>query len=126
MTVNGPEDVAQQWDAINWPTHEDNVRRLRRRIFKAAKDGDLAKVRSLQRMMLRSWSNTLCSVRQITQRNAGRVTAGIDGEVALTPSARMELAVRVHAASAPGGPYPSGGCTSRRLRASSAARSASP
>jgi RNA-directed DNA polymerase len=96
MTVNGPEDVAQQWDAINWPTHEDNVRRLRRRIFKAAKDGDLAKVRSLQRMMLRSWSNTLCSVRQITQRNAGRVTAGIDGEVALTPSARMELAVRVH------------------------------
>ncbi len=45
---------------------------------------------------LRSWSNTLLSVRQVTQRNAGRMTAGIDGEVALTSSARMALAVRVH------------------------------
>ena len=47
-------------------------------------------------MMLRSWANTLVSVRQVTQRNAGRMTAGIDGEVALTAPARMELAVRVH------------------------------
>jgi RNA-directed DNA polymerase len=34
--------------------------------------------------MLRSWSNTLTSVRQVAQRNAGRKTAGIDGKVALT------------------------------------------
>ena len=40
--------------------------------------------------MLRSRSNTLVSVRQVTQRNAGRKTAGIDGEVALTPEARAE------------------------------------
>ena len=46
--------------------------------------------------MLRSRSNTLVSVRQVTQRNAGRKTAGIDGEVALTSQARAELAVRVH------------------------------
>jgi RNA-directed DNA polymerase len=46
--------------------------------------------------MLRSWSNTLVSVRQVTQRNTGRATAGIDGEVALTAPARMALAVRVH------------------------------
>ena len=46
--------------------------------------------------MLRSWSNTLISVRQATQRNVGRKTAGIDGEVALTSPARMELAVQVH------------------------------
>jgi len=96
MTVNGPEGVALEWDAINWRLHEDNVRRLRRRIFKAAQDGDLAKVRSLQKMMLRSWSNTLVSVRQVTQRNTGRGTAGIDGEVALTSPARMALAVRAH------------------------------
>jgi RNA-directed DNA polymerase len=35
-------------------------------------------------------------VRQVTQRNAGRKTAGIDGEVALTPEARAQVAVRVH------------------------------
>jgi RNA-directed DNA polymerase len=47
--------------------------------------------------MLRSRSNTLVSVRQVTQRNAGRKTAGIDGEVALTSEARAEIAVQVHA-----------------------------
>jgi len=96
LGVNGPEDVAQDWDAVNWRLHEDNVRRLRQRIFTAVKDGDWPKVRSLQKLMLRSWSNTLVSVRQASQRNAGRKTAGIDGEVALTPTARMGLAVKVH------------------------------
>ena len=96
MTVNGPQDVALDWDAIDWRTHEDNVRRLRGRIFKASKAGDLAMVRNLQKMMLRSWSNTLVSVRQVTQRNAGRSTAGVDGQVALTSRARMDLAVLVH------------------------------
>jgi RNA-directed DNA polymerase len=96
MMVNGTEDGTLEWDAVNWRLHEENVRQLRRRIFKAAKDQDLAKLRSLQKMMLRSWSNTLISVRQVAQRNTGRKTAGIDGEVALTASARMALAVRVH------------------------------
>ena len=96
MVAALPEDVALQWDAINWRLHEDNVRRLRQRIFKAVQEQDLAKVRNLQKLLLRSWSNTLVSVRQATQRNAGRKTAGIDGEVALTSEARIELAMRVH------------------------------
>src|SRR4029453_9893457 len=94
-TVNGPED-ASEWDVINWTVHEQNVARLRQRIFTAARDGGWPKVRNLQRMMLRSWSNTLVSVRQVTQRNAGRRTAGIDGQVALTSQARADLAVQVH------------------------------
>jgi RNA-directed DNA polymerase len=93
--ANGPEGVPD-WDAINWQVHEGNVRRLRQRIFKAAREQDWAKVRSLQKMMLRSWSNTLVSVRQVTQRNAGRRTAGIDGQVALSSKARAEMAVWVH------------------------------
>ena len=56
--------------------------------------------------MLRSWSNTLISVRQATQRNAGRKTAGIDGEVALTSQARIELAVQVHRDAASWRPRP--------------------
>ena len=94
--VNGPEDNLLDWDAIEWRTHEDNVRRLRQRIFKATRDGDLKRVRSLQKLMLRSWSNTLISVRQVTQRNAGRSTAGVDGTVVVTARGRMELAVRLH------------------------------
>ncbi|MGH3848017.1 MAG: reverse transcriptase N-terminal domain-containing protein, partial [Pseudonocardiaceae bacterium] len=100
--ANGPEDrlrrqdVPAEWDKIDWRVHEGQVRRLRQRIFKAAQEQDWAKVRNLQKLMLRSRSNTLVSVRQVTQRNAGRKTAGIDGEVALTPETRAEVAVRVH------------------------------
>src|SRR5258708_1523591 len=95
VTVNGPEG-APDWDAIDWRLHEGNVRRLRRRIFKATREQDWATVRSLQKMMLRSWSNTLVSVRQVTQRNAGRKTAGIDGQVALSSKDRAEMAARGH------------------------------
>ncbi len=80
----GPEDESLDWDAINWPLHEDHIGRLRDRIFTATKDGDWSRVRNLQKIMLRSWSNTLISVQQVTQRNVGRKTAGIDEEVALT------------------------------------------
>ena len=95
MTVNGPEDVLE-WGAVDWRACEGDVRRLRQRIFKAAREQDWPRVRNLQKLMLRSRSNTLVSVQQVTQRNAGRKTAGIDGEVALTSQARTDVAVRVH------------------------------
>jgi RNA-directed DNA polymerase len=94
-TVNGPEG-GLEWDAVNWRACERNVERLRQRIFTAARDGDWPTVRNLQKMMLRSWSNTLLSVRQVTQRNAGRATAGVDREVALDSRSRMAVAVRAH------------------------------
>src|SRR6266566_1282205 len=93
LTVNGPEGETPDWDAIDWRAHEGQVRRLRRRIFKATQEQDWAQVRSLQKMMLRSWSNTLISVRQVTQRNAGRGTAGVDRAVALDSRSRMAAAV---------------------------------
>lgn len=77
-TVNGPKDVAE-WDDIAWRHHEDNVVRLRQRIFKARREMDRPMVRSLQKSLLRSWSNTLISVRKTTQRHAGRRTAGAVG-----------------------------------------------
>src|ERR1700733_14504428 len=104
-TVNGPED-GLEWNAVNWAVHEQNVARLRRRIFTAVRDGDWPKVRNLQKMMLRSWSNTLVSVRQVTQRNAGRVTAGVDREVALDSRSRMAVAVRAHQAAGSWQPLP--------------------
>src|SRR5660397_218134 len=80
--VNVPEDLLD-WDAISWRPHEARVQRLRQRIFKATQAGDLKQVRNLQKLMLRSRANTLVSVRRVTERNAGRATAGIDGEVAV-------------------------------------------
>ena len=99
--VNGPEGLPRfdgdAWDHVDWRHQEEQVRRLRGRIFKAVQEGDWPLARNVQKLMLRSWSNTLVSVRQVTQRNAGRRTAGIDGLVALTSQARAEMAVQVHA-----------------------------
>ncbi len=94
--VSGPEDASLDWRQIDWRQVEENVRRLRQRIFTASRSGDLARARRLQKLMLRSRSNTLLSVRRVTERNAGRLTAGVDGEVALTDEAKTELVFRVH------------------------------
>ena len=79
--VNGPEGDALDWGSINWPRVEEEVRRLRQRIFTASQAGDLKKVRNLQKLMLRSRANALMSVRRVTELNAGRKTAGVDGKV---------------------------------------------
>src|SRR5262249_11774399 len=99
--VNGPEDLpvgqsAGEWDSILWSGPEREVARLRQRIFKASREEDWPRVRNLQKLMLRSRASTLVSVRRVTQRNAGRMTAGVGGEVALTSQARADVAVRVH------------------------------
>jgi RNA-directed DNA polymerase len=93
--VSGPEGEILDWSQIDWRTVEDQVRRLCQRIFTAAKAGDLPRVRRLQKLMLRSRSNTLLSVRRVTERNTGRLTAGVDGDVVLTPEAKMQLVDRI-------------------------------
>jgi len=95
VAANGPEDALLDWDAVDWRACEENVRRLRQRIFTASRAGDLKRVRSLQKLMLRSRANALLSVRRVSERNAGRLTAGIDGEVALTSKAKANLVARM-------------------------------
>ena len=111
VAANGPEDAPWDWRQVDWRRVEDEVRRLRQRIFTASQAGDLRRVRSLQKLMLRSRANTLVSVRRVTERNAGRLTAGVDGEVVLTPEAKARLVDRIQYRSRP---CRSGGCTSRR------------
>lgn len=91
VQVNGPEDDPG-WDSVDWGRAEENVRRLRRRIFAASQAGDLKRVRSLQKLMLRSRSNALVSVRRVTEVNAGRRTAGVDGRIVLAGWEKADLA----------------------------------
>lgn len=90
--VNGPEDRILDWHGIDWRRAKEDIRRLRQRIFTATQAGDLATVRNLQKLMLRSRANALVSVRRVTEINAGRETAGVDGKVVLLPQAKAELA----------------------------------
>lgn len=92
VMVNGPEDDVVDWDAVDWRRVEDDVRRLRQRIFTATRAGDLKRVRNLQKLMLRSRSNALLSVRRVTEINAGRKTAGVDRRVVVEAGEKAELA----------------------------------
>ena len=88
--ANGPAGRTV-WDRIDWRDASRIVTNLRQRIFRAARANDHRKVRSLQKLMLRSRSNILMSVRRVTQSNAGRNTPGVDKVLVKTPAARGEL-----------------------------------
>jgi RNA-directed DNA polymerase len=90
--VNGPEDDGLDWDTVDWGQAEEHVRRLRRRIFAASQAGDLKRVRNLQKLMLRSRSSALVSVRRVTEVNAGRRTAGVDGRIVLAGREKADMA----------------------------------
>ena len=90
--ANGPEDDVVDWDAVDWRQVQDDVRRLRQRIFTASRAGDLRKVRNLQKLVLRSRANALLSVRRVTEINAGRKTAGVDGRIVVGGWEKAEMA----------------------------------
>ena len=92
VATNGPEGGGLDWSCVDWGQVEDEVRRLRQRIYTASRNGDLAKVRNLQKLMLRSRANALMSVRRVTELNAGRKTAGIDGHLVVTGPGKALLA----------------------------------
>jgi len=88
--ANGTEKQTD-WNAIDWRKANRTVRNLRQRIFRAAQEGNLNKVRSLQKLMLKSYSNRLVSVRRVAQVNAGKNTPGVDKLVIKTPAARGKM-----------------------------------
>jgi 5-methylcytosine-specific restriction endonuclease McrA len=61
------------------------------RIFKAQKNGNTRLVRKLQKLLLSSKAAKLLAIRQVTQLNTGRKTAGVDGKKALEPPQRLAL-----------------------------------
>lgn len=87
----GIMEPLRDWDDIDWSLVEERVRNLRQRIFRATRRGEWNRVRSLMKLMLRSHSNLLLSVRKVTQENQGKKTPGIDRQVALTSRGRMKL-----------------------------------
>jgi RNA-directed DNA polymerase len=106
VEVNGPEGDLPDWDQVDWGQAEENVRRLRQRIFAASQAGDLKKVRNLQKLMLRSRSNALVSVRRVTEVNASRRTAGVDGRVIVASWEKADLAAWLQHGAAAWTPLP--------------------
>ena len=82
---------SESWKTLPWKKFRKIVFRLQRRIYKAIQLGDMAKCRNLQKLLLRSYAARMLAIRQVTQLNAGKKTAGIDGKLALNFKERLEL-----------------------------------
>lgn len=79
------------WPGINWSKVEASVRRLQGRIYRAAENRQWKKVKSLQKLLVRSLAAKFLSIRQVTMENRGKKTPGIDGVVCDTPAKRLAL-----------------------------------
>lgn len=75
------------WESVKWADATKTVRRLQNRIVKAQSTGDTDKVRSLQRLLVRSFSAKAMAVKRVVE-NKGKRTAGVDRELWTTPTTK--------------------------------------
>jgi len=71
-------DKGVNWEHIDWVSVYANVRRLQSRIVKATEQQRWGKVKSLQRLLTRSFSAKAMAVKRVSE-NAGKRTPGVDG-----------------------------------------------
>jgi RNA-directed DNA polymerase len=89
--IRHSHQASELWKKSPWKRLRKNLFRLQVRLFNAVRINDLRKARSLQKLILKSYSARMLAIRQVTQLNAGKKTAGIDGKTALTFEERFDL-----------------------------------
>ena len=89
--IRHSRNASESWKALPWKKFRRNLFRLQVRVFKAVARGDLPKARSLQKLILKSTAARLLAIRQVTQLNAGKKTAGVDGRASLNHEERFDL-----------------------------------
>jgi group II intron reverse transcriptase/maturase len=85
------ENSSESWKTLPWKKFRRDLFRLQKRVYKAVQVGDKRKAKSLQKLILKSTAARLLAIRQVTQLNAGKKTAGIDGKKSLNFKERFEL-----------------------------------
>lgn len=79
------------WKNIDWTFVRKRILKWQQEIYSASNLGDIKEVRRLQHKLVVSKEAKLLAVRQVTQDNTGKVTAGVDGVKRLTPPQRLAL-----------------------------------
>jgi RNA-directed DNA polymerase len=95
--VRHSSSASELWKSLNWKKFRRNLFRLQKRVYKAVSVGDKRKARSLQKLILKSRAAILLAIRQVTQLNAGKRTAGIDGKASLSFEERLNLSDKLRA-----------------------------
>ncbi|MEH2163119.1 MAG: reverse transcriptase domain-containing protein [Nostoc sp.] len=83
--------TSESWKALPWKKFRRNLFRLQTRVYKAVQVGNKRKARLLQKLILKSTSARFLAIRLVSQLNAGKKTAGIDGKKSLTFEERFNL-----------------------------------
>ena len=78
------------WESIDWQKVNQEVKNLQSRIFVAKQEKDRRRLRRLQKLLLKSRSNILVSIRKVLIQNEGKETPGID-KVTIPKSERIKL-----------------------------------
>ena len=82
---------SEHWREMPWRKLRKNLFRLQRRVWKAIREGDRKRALNLMKLILKSWSARLLAIRQVSQLNQGKKTAGVDGKKNLTFKERFKL-----------------------------------
>lgn len=80
------------WNHVNWKNIHKSVFTLQQKIFYFSKLGDIKKVHKYQILLVSSFKSKLLAVRQITQDNKGKKTAGVDGVKSIPSNQRWVFA----------------------------------
>ncbi|MDJ0511693.1 MAG: reverse transcriptase domain-containing protein [Crocosphaera sp.] len=91
MVRHEAKNFSELWKSIPWKKLRKNLFRLQRRLFKAIQAEDKRRARNLQKLILKSLAARLLAVRQVSQLNAGKKTAGVDGQKSLNFKQRFAL-----------------------------------
>ena len=89
--VRHSENASELWKKLPWKKFRRELFRLQRRVWKAVNVGDKRKAKYLQKLILKSKAARYLAIRQVTQLNAGKKTAGVDGIASLTFEERLTL-----------------------------------
>ena len=89
--IRHSQQASELWKKLPWKRFRRNLFRLQNRVFKAVSVDNLRKARSLQKLIFKSTAARFLAIRQVTQLNAGKKTAGVDGKAFLTIEERFDL-----------------------------------
>ena len=89
--VRHSDNASELWKNLPWKKFRKDLFRLQKRVYKAVSVGDKRKAKYLQKLILKSKAARYLAIRQVTQLNAGKKTAGVDGKASFTFEERFAL-----------------------------------
>lgn len=96
--INNLKSDSLAWKSIDWKRANKIVSGMQARIVKAVQAGDWNKVRSLERLLARSFAAKLLAVKRVTT-NRGKKTPGVDGIRWRSPARKLREARRLNLSS---------------------------